>query len=843
MATLPSHISRYEIKSRIGRGGMGDLYLALDPSTNRLVVVKLLNATLDSSELRERFSREARALAALNHPNIVNIYDTGEFDDSPFIVMEYVRGETLAEMIKRRAALSVSQKLELMEELCAGLAQAHEADIIHRDIKPANLMVDRQGRLKILDFGIAHVAEGHKSRVGPLTQVNMMIGTPGYMSPEQIEGGEIDHRSDIFAVGAVCYELLSYDEAFPGTNTHQIEAQVLRGRPAPLTSRVPGLDPDIDEIVLRALKRDPNKRYQDAATFERALARVRSRLGPDEPGPPDRPTPPPPHNLRGKSREVRAEAAYQRALAFFQGGAVDAARRSAIEALAEDPSHAATHAFLARLDHRGSPVDRSVAAVPAQPAAPTIVGTVVGGAASTVVSGPTEVSGSTVVSRAPAPWTASPPTILVPPPVARKPPVWKRYRTLWEGLGAFGTRRRPPATRERASGKGREPIWTRYPRAALAAALLAIVAGLAAIVMLVTSWLQPSGHLLTITKPVGGTISSAGIRCGTRGADCSTHRPNGDAIELTFEEDAGYAFVGYTGDCAPSGWTVMTAARTCGATFEAVPAAPPVTTQLLKISPVPTGGTLEGVDILCGTKGSVCEAQHPEGVRVDLHAVKDPGFTFMGFQGDCAPLGQTQMLGPRTCGATFSPTASVSVPPVLPPRNAGGVKAPGRGDAAGAGGSSSTTGPPHEPPANAGASRTVDVPPVADGDKISIPPTREEFAKGKIRELLKEYCDAYEALDPDAVKRLFPEADMRSLRIQLNKSRYRSVQCKFADPVFIALDASAGKATIRVDVKRVFEHTAGGSKPEIKETTAVMTLSRSRDRSVWVIDAATYKEK
>ena len=110
MYTLPTHISRYEIKSRIGRGGMGDLYLALDPNTNRLVALKLLNATLDSSELRERFAREARALAALNHQNIVNIYDTGEFEDSPFIVMEYVRGETLAEMIKRRATLSVPMR-------------------------------------------------------------------------------------------------------------------------------------------------------------------------------------------------------------------------------------------------------------------------------------------------------------------------------------------------------------------------------------------------------------------------------------------------------------------------------------------------------------------------------------------------------------------------------------------------------------------------------------------------------------------------------------------------------------------------------------------------------------
>src|SRR5262249_29258482 len=317
MAATPTHISRYEIKSRIGRGGMGDLYLAWDPNTNRLVAIKLLNATLDSTELRERFAREARALAALSHPNIVTIYDTGEFEDSPFIVMEYVRGETVAELIRRRASLSVSQKLLLMEELCAGLAQAHEAGIVHRDIKPANLMVDQQNHLKILDFGIARVVGGNRTRVNvPLTQVNMQIGTPGYMSPEQIEGGEIDHRSDIFAVGAVCYELLAYDEAFSGANTNQIESRVMRGVPRPLASLVPGLDPEIDEIILRALKTDPNKRYQDAATFQRALERYRQRLEPDAvESPTPRPTPPPPPSVRGKSREARAEAAYQRALA------------------------------------------------------------------------------------------------------------------------------------------------------------------------------------------------------------------------------------------------------------------------------------------------------------------------------------------------------------------------------------------------------------------------------------------------------------------------------------------------------------------------------------------------
>ncbi len=288
MFHMPSRIDRYEIKTIIGAGGMGSLYLARDtnPNTNRLVAIKLLLANLDSGDLRERFAREARALAALNHPNIVSIFDSGEFQGSPFIVMEYVRGETVAEKIKRRAAMTLGQKLKLMVELCSGLQHAHEAGIIHRDIKPANLMVDRHGRLKILDFGIARVSEGLTRMGVQVTQLNMRIGTPGYMSPEQIEGGDIDRRSDVFAVGAVCYELLAYREAFTGTNTRQVENKVLQSHPEPLLSLIPDLDPEIEKIITRALAKDPEHRYQDATALEEAFERVRWRLGPAETPPP-----------------------------------------------------------------------------------------------------------------------------------------------------------------------------------------------------------------------------------------------------------------------------------------------------------------------------------------------------------------------------------------------------------------------------------------------------------------------------------------------------------------------------------------------------------------------------
>ena len=861
MYNLPTHISRYEIKSRIGRGGMGDLYLALDPNTGRLVALKLLNATLDSIELRERFAREARALAALNHSNIVNIYDTGEFDDSPFIVMEYVRGETLAELIKRRAPLSVSQKLRLIEDLCAGLAQAHDAGIIHRDIKPANLMVDQQGRLKILDFGIARVAEGNKTQVGPLTQVNVMIGTPGYMSPEQIEGGEVDHRSDIFAVGAVCYELLSYDEAFTGNSTRQIEMQVLRGQPKPLATL--GLDPEIDEIVLRALKRDPNKRYQDAATFERALARLRSRLGPDT-GPQHRLTPPPPQNQRGMSREVRAEAAYQRALQSHQGGSHEAARRSAVEAIAEDPSHAGARELLAKLEQRAVPLGPLR---PVVPASPTAVATSVGesgatlAASPTVASSGTMVSGSTMASsetRASAPFIPSPraapasaPTILVTPPPSRRPGVAQRFQGVVDKFRSSGaTRAHDAKPRGRAAWEAQLPIWQRYPRAVVVAAVATIVVAIAGLVMLAVSWMRPSGQMLTIARPVGGTLSAAGINCGTRGNECSTKFPKGDVVELRPEADAGYVFVGYTGPCAPGGRVTMSEARTCGATFELsqLPNAASTVTQVLTISPVPTGGTLEGVDIVCGTKGSACTANVPDKQMAELRPSADPGFTFTGFLGDCTTGGQVQMNGPRTCSAKFTPTAIAEKPPVLPPvvRSGGG----NRNSVAGGGGPG--TMPPDAgsvrpnqvqprsdmppPPAKAG-----NTPAAADGKPPVAPPTDDEDAKIRIQKLMTAYCAGVEALDPDAVQRVFPKVDMDSLRRQLKGSKYKSVQCTFAEPKYDALDGTGGTAKVEADLKQVYDHTVTGL--SVSELVAVMTFSRSNRQSPWFFDTIQFKPK
>ena len=190
---------------------MGTVYLARDPQLARTLAIKVLLVDSGHDELRERFAREARSAAALRHPNIVTIYDVGEQAGQPFIAMEYVNGESVAEMIRRRAPIALERKLELIQELYEGLAYAHKSGIIHRDIKPSNLMVTADGDLKILDFGLARLKGAADSG---LTQTGFIIGTPYYMSPEQIEGRLIDQRSDIFAAGLVMYELLTYQKAF-----------------------------------------------------------------------------------------------------------------------------------------------------------------------------------------------------------------------------------------------------------------------------------------------------------------------------------------------------------------------------------------------------------------------------------------------------------------------------------------------------------------------------------------------------------------------------------------------------------------------------------------------------
>jgi tetratricopeptide (TPR) repeat protein len=272
VSTIPTSIGRYQVVKPLGRGGMGWVYLARDPSIDRLVAIKLLREGLETEELRERFVREARTAGRLRHANIVIVFDVGDHQGQPFIAMEYLPGQTLADLIKQNTEISPNQKLHYLEQLCSGLGYAHREGVVHRDIKPANLIVDEGSVLKILDFGIARIDSSGMTRAGSV------IGTLNYMSPEQISGQQVDQRSDIFAVGAVCYELLSYRRAFPGDLQDGILHKILVGKPEPLEVICPDLEPEVVAIVYRALEKDPSVRYQDLETMQQELARVRQRL-------------------------------------------------------------------------------------------------------------------------------------------------------------------------------------------------------------------------------------------------------------------------------------------------------------------------------------------------------------------------------------------------------------------------------------------------------------------------------------------------------------------------------------------------------------------------------------
>jgi serine/threonine protein kinase len=250
---------------------MGSLYLAKDPKIGRLVAIKLVRQEFDSPDARQRFAREAQSAGTLRHPNIVTIFDVDEHEGLPFIAMEYIDGETLAEIVKRKALLPIPKRLQWVEDLCAGLSYAHRQGVIHRDIKPANLMVDTEGSLKILDFGLA------RRDASKFTQSHVIIGTPNYMSPEQIRGGNIDIRSDIFSVGSLLYEVLTYREAFPGA-VHQTMHKILHEEPEPLENFVPDVDARLIKILARAIVKDRDGRYPDLSLMKNDLADVRQRM-------------------------------------------------------------------------------------------------------------------------------------------------------------------------------------------------------------------------------------------------------------------------------------------------------------------------------------------------------------------------------------------------------------------------------------------------------------------------------------------------------------------------------------------------------------------------------------
>jgi serine/threonine-protein kinase len=269
---IPAAIGRFTVLRLLGRGGMGDVYLARDPVIDRLVAIKMIGGGAEDEPGRRRLVREARAAGRLHHPNIVTVFEAGEHDGLSYIAMEYVPGETLGSIIRRRAPLTLRQRLEMIEGACAGLAHAHRAGVVHLDIKPDNLMLAETGLVKVLDFGISRLLQSD-------TRTLHGAGTLRYMSPEQIQGKALDHRSDVFSIGCALFELVSYTPAFSGS-TKEIVTQIAAGPAPSLLDLAPRLDHRLDDIVARAMAVEPSGRYDDLDQLRAELAAARARIDP-----------------------------------------------------------------------------------------------------------------------------------------------------------------------------------------------------------------------------------------------------------------------------------------------------------------------------------------------------------------------------------------------------------------------------------------------------------------------------------------------------------------------------------------------------------------------------------
>ena len=276
----------YEIVARLGAGGMGEVWRAVDPRLQRDVAIKIVPSTgADAPLLRERFVREARAASALAHPNIITIHEINAADGLDFIVMEYVRGETLAEMLER-GPLTVARAVEYAGQIAAALEAAHAAGIVHRDLKPGNVMIAASGLVKVLDFGIAKrmssaAAQLNSTTEAALTVLGESIGTPAYMSPEQALGDPVDVRSDVYSFGVVLYQMLTGRLPYQATTKLSLVRQIVHEPPTPLQTAAPQVPDSVVSIVDRCLVKDPGGRYAGAAPLGADLRRCTAHL-PDD---------------------------------------------------------------------------------------------------------------------------------------------------------------------------------------------------------------------------------------------------------------------------------------------------------------------------------------------------------------------------------------------------------------------------------------------------------------------------------------------------------------------------------------------------------------------------------
>src|SRR5512142_1372912 len=260
---------------------MATVYTALDTRLDRTVALKVMHPGLaDDEEFVARFIREAKSAARLSHPNVVSVFDQGRDDGQAFLVMEYVPGRTLRDLLHDRGRLSPAQALEVLDPVLAALAAAHEAGLVHRDVKPENVLLADDGGIKVADFGLARAA----AATGATTTRSVLIGTVAYLAPEQVERGVADPRADVYAAGTMLYELLTGSPPFDGETPMAVAFQHVHAEVPPPSQRVPGIPADVDALVATATRRDPDERFPDAGAFLHAVRRVRRTLPAGAPG-------------------------------------------------------------------------------------------------------------------------------------------------------------------------------------------------------------------------------------------------------------------------------------------------------------------------------------------------------------------------------------------------------------------------------------------------------------------------------------------------------------------------------------------------------------------------------
>jgi len=580
----------------------------------------------------------------------------------------------------------------------------------------------------------------------------------------------------------------------------------------------------------------------------------------------------------------RADAAYDKALAAYQEQSFEVARRWVVEALAHNRQHTGARTLLGRLD-----AARNAASPFHAPAASEVVSTdptvlISRAAGSAPLSEPIE---PTVMVRRDDPryrTTDTDPRVTIPPlgrPRTNSHPVSEptliaqskprptsgkqKPSSIGAALQSLGerlqrTKTRQPASPSRPRSSGSVMSQPAARGALLAVATVVVGALLVWGLFVAARWMWPAGQVLTVTKPTGGTITGAGIECGSHGTRCSTTVKTGEPIELATDPDKGFMWNGFTGDCAPTGRLSMTGPKTCGATFGPVVSSSPAPTTFRLTITKPEGGTVVAAGgIMCGTNGSTCSADLPSGVPVDLVYNADDGYQFDQFNGDCPATGKMTMTSMKTCGAIFIRTAAPInrgvpvVPAVAPTTPRSPRQIPSANNNQVQGQPSAPTNSQQQQQVNtqpnpSGNPNATPLPPVVppspggpDGPAKAAK-SAEDHAKDEILLLVKNYCTARETLKPDKIRPFFHLDNERSLKEGLKE--YKSLKCNMTSPPeYDRLDASAsGAAQFKVGMKEIVKMASGGA-PQTLDLILTMVVSRKDFQSEWRIDRLTAEEK